>query len=152
MKVFSFTIKNTWLHHAEHGWGNGYVAVPPGHPLYGKHYQDKIPVKNLEQIRFNGDYLGLLSMIGKDFKDGIQLSLIVDVHAGITLSEPISTFRNKPKRIPNNYWVFGFDTCHSGDGMTNWTKEAVIKETRKFKKIIKNINEIIEEGGANEIK
>ena len=26
------------------GWGNGYVVIPEGHPMHGKHYDD-IPVE-----------------------------------------------------------------------------------------------------------
>lgn len=36
-----FVIEITWLTCTEHGWGNGYVAIPKDHPLYGKHYDDE---------------------------------------------------------------------------------------------------------------
>ena len=32
--------KNTWSHFALHGWGNGYVLIPKGHPAHGKDYDD----------------------------------------------------------------------------------------------------------------
>jgi hypothetical protein len=40
MKIESFTIENIWLHNMDHGWGNGYVIIPPGHPAHGKHYDE----------------------------------------------------------------------------------------------------------------
>jgi len=36
----TFVKKNTWLPGIKHGWGNGYVIIPKGHPLHGKHYDD----------------------------------------------------------------------------------------------------------------
>lgn len=42
--IFTFTREITWLHRIpgimDFGWGNGYIAVPEGHRLYGKHYDD----------------------------------------------------------------------------------------------------------------
>ena len=39
----TFIRKNDWLPYCPHGWGNGYVIIPKGHPYHGKHYDD-IPV------------------------------------------------------------------------------------------------------------
>ena len=36
----TFVKENTWLNGMEHGWGNGYVIIPKGHKLHGKHYDD----------------------------------------------------------------------------------------------------------------
>jgi hypothetical protein len=36
----TFIKENTWLHGSNHGWGNGYVLIPKGHPMHGKHYDD----------------------------------------------------------------------------------------------------------------
>lgn len=36
-------IENTWLPKGDIidcGWGNGYVLIPEGHPLWGKHYEE----------------------------------------------------------------------------------------------------------------
>lgn len=30
----------TWLRGCVTGWGNGYVLIPKGHKLHGKHYDD----------------------------------------------------------------------------------------------------------------
>jgi len=39
--ILSFIVQNTWLtDEVLRGWGNGYVAVPKGHPWYGINYMD----------------------------------------------------------------------------------------------------------------
>ncbi len=41
--ILTHTIENTWLDGlCPHGWGNGYVGVPKGHPWYGLEYE-KVP-------------------------------------------------------------------------------------------------------------
>ena len=140
MKLFSFTVENDWLQ-TEHGWGNGYVAVPPEHSLYGKSYKDKVKVKDTDKIPFNGNFIGLLSAaFDKEDKDEnlIPLDLAINVHGGITLSKPADNMKRLPSIIPKNYWIFGFDTAHAGDDQINWTKEDVRKETKKFKKQLEN--------------
>lgn len=39
----TFIRENTWLLGMDRGFGNGYVLIPKGHPMHGKHYDD-IPV------------------------------------------------------------------------------------------------------------
>ncbi|MGO3282469.1 MAG: hypothetical protein ACTIKC_06740 [Psychrobacter sp.] len=39
----SFTVKNTWSTDGNHGWGNGYVAIPPTSSWHGANY-NQIPV------------------------------------------------------------------------------------------------------------
>lgn len=132
MKTKKLILKNTFST-GNHGWGNGYVAVPPEHPLYGKSYMDE-------------DY--------PDF----------NVHGGITFTEPAvyneTTFVSKTKirekyigkrayqlqygisldgEIPDNWWLIGFDTCHSNDTNLNWPKERVINETNYLQKRINNL-------------
>lgn len=34
----TFIKQNTWLPGMKTGWGNGYVIIPKGHELHGKHY------------------------------------------------------------------------------------------------------------------
>ena len=52
-KILSFIKENTWLHGMRHGWGNGYVVIPNGHPMYGKHY-DEVPVDVHGGLTFSG--------------------------------------------------------------------------------------------------
>lgn len=40
----NFIKENTWPGSMLTGWGNGYVVIPQGHLLHGKHY-DNIPIK-----------------------------------------------------------------------------------------------------------
>ena len=90
----------------EHGWGNGYVLIPPEHPWHGLPY-DNIPV---------------------------------DVHGGLTFGSSISNApwvkyhpilqKNENRgRNYQDYFVYGFDTAHLGDG-PHLTKEWVLKETQ----------------------
>lgn len=84
------------------GWGNGYVAVPPSHPLWGVDYG------NVDQH--------------------------LDVHGGLTYSElKVSYMTGKGfPDIPDNYWIFGFDTKHWDDTEEKWPKEAVEAETKRL--------------------
>jgi len=58
-KPFSFTIPNLHfpMNYREHGYANGYVAIPKGHPLYEENYMDIDELYN------------------------------IDIHGGLTLSE-----------------------------------------------------------------
>jgi hypothetical protein len=87
--------------HRPHGWGNGYVAVPPSHPLWGIDYG------NVDQH--------------------------LDVHGGLTYSE-LKDFPGmfKEHAVPDNYWVFGFDTSHWDDTLKTWPKKAVEAETKRL--------------------
>lgn len=40
----TFIRENTWLMGMDRGFGNGYVLIPVGHSMHGKHYDD-IPVE-----------------------------------------------------------------------------------------------------------
>lgn len=40
MELIEFTREITWLNGIDHGWGNGYVAVPKYHLLYGVDYSE----------------------------------------------------------------------------------------------------------------
>lgn len=89
------------------GWGNGYVVIPKGNPLYGKNYNE----------------------IHKLIPD-------LEVNGGLTFSEKASNILNW-KELPEgskDSWVVGFDTSHLYDTLKKWTKENVMKETLKLKK------------------
>jgi hypothetical protein len=41
MNIKTLALKTTFLpDSAPHGWGNGYIGVPPEHPWFGKNYND----------------------------------------------------------------------------------------------------------------
>lgn len=93
------------------GYANGYVAVPKDHPYFGKDYDD----------------------------------IDVEVHGGLTFacSGDKVTARDLPEteviegnlgNLDENWWVFGFDTCHYMDTLDRWPREAVIVETLNLKK------------------
>lgn len=144
-KCFSFIRKNDWLNGSDHGWGNGYVAISKEHPLFKKHYSDKIKVNNIEDIPFNGNYLGLMCAMFKSSEENmVSLDVLINVHCGLTYSDAmIESFISKVEFIDcekpeGEFWVFGFDTCHCDDNQDNWTKENVIAETLKLKEILEN--------------
>lgn len=39
-ETIAFVVPITWLTGCTTGWGNGYVAIPQGHPLFGVDYSD----------------------------------------------------------------------------------------------------------------
>jgi hypothetical protein len=87
-----------------HGYANGYVLIPKGHPWHKVHYDD-IPV---------------------------------DVHGGLTFSEEVDgsmvdDFDELTKEDVGK-WMIGFDTCHSGDNMSNWSEQACQEEVERLAK------------------
>ncbi len=114
-KTFSFTIptdSRLWENINWGGWGNGYVAVMPDHPLYMMDY-------NKIHEQFN-----------------------IDVHGGLTYSDFFKSFKNikNVPNLPDNAWVIGFDTLHHGDSIDRWPDEAsVLEEANKLKNQIDKI-------------
>lgn len=84
------------------GWGNGYVAIPPSHILYKKHYDEVYYIFEYETQQ-------------------------ISIHGGLTYSD----FGNG-ENAPKDWWVFGFDTSHFQDNLENWPKEAVEAETKRL--------------------
>lgn len=81
---------------------NGYVVIHRSHPYFGLDYDD-VPI---------------------------------DAHGGITFTLSAKELKNWPELKDafktEDYWVFGFDTLHSGDSKAKWPKEAIEKETAEF--------------------
>jgi len=76
--ILQYTIvENTWMsnNNHEHGWGNGYVDLPPDHPMYGKDYDDM-------PVRIHGG----LTFAEKQ-EDGMWRVGFDTVHAGDTLGK-----------------------------------------------------------------
>lgn len=92
----------------------GYVGVSETNELFGKNYDYKIKA-NLDEIQFNGNYLGLLSSaLDPDRKeDEAPLYMAIQVHCGLTYSEPHLIYIDE--NVSGKLWWFGFDTAHSGD-------------------------------------
>lgn len=98
------------------GYANGYVAIPTDHPLYEKSYDEA-------------------------YEAGIT------VHGGLTYSDSIVNILSDfdlwgvewlDGEIPEDYWVFGFDTIHGGDTLAFWNRERCIEETKRLKEQFEN--------------
>jgi len=71
-KILSFIKENTWLPGMKHGWGNGYVVIFKGHPMYGKHY-DEVPVDVHGGLTFSesvNSVIGDFPELTEEMKDG----------------------------------------------------------------------------------
>jgi hypothetical protein len=71
-KILSFIKENTWLSGMKHGWGNGYVVIFKGHPMYGKHY-DEVPVDVHGGLTFSesvNSVIGNFPELTEEMKDG----------------------------------------------------------------------------------
>jgi hypothetical protein len=89
----------------------GYVGIPKSHSLYGKKYNFKIKVENIEDIKINNNWLGAFCETELD-KNLVSISTVSEVHGGITYSEDhLSCFDG----IFENLWWFGFDCLHCDD-------------------------------------
>lgn len=97
-----FVMPQRGLHSMPTGWGNGYAAVPEGHPLHGVGYYDA-----------NIDAHGGLTFA--EAADTLEDWLPVDL---------VESLRG--------HWIFGFDTAHWGDTLERWPKEAVEAETKRI--------------------
>ena len=108
MNIEKHTVEIDWgIQH--HGWGNGYVGVPPNHKWYG--------------VNYHSEYIGF-----KPFGfETICMNDLVDVHGSITYSA-----YHKPNYDADGLWWVGFDTVHFDDNLQNWSKEAVEAETKRL--------------------
>lgn len=88
---------------------NGYIAILPEHPFYGKSYDEVNEMLDK-----------------KDFY----------VHGGLTLAENSSFCPDLP--IKSKYWILGFDTRHAGDTSAYWTEERTWEEANKLMQIAIN--------------
>lgn len=91
----------------------GYVGIPEGHILYGKHYGDYLDISKseLENEPIGKRGIMLLMFSAWDDNDNVKLELYFDVHGGITYSDKHETYP-----IESDLWWLGFDCAHYGDG------------------------------------
>ena len=93
------------------GYANGYVAVPKNHPLHKNDWRN----------------------------------LYIDIHGGISNIGPFNrTFdiiQLTEDIIPEDSWVFGFDTLHFLDNRKNWNRGRCINETLKLCEFLQNYSE-----------
>jgi len=97
----------------ERGYANGYIAIPRGHELYGKHY-DEIPLSVHGGWTFS-EYTSVLVLRPDqlEFVDG--------------------------NVIAPNSWVIGFDTAHFGDNLKNRDRNFVVSELKTVLKNLRNL-------------
>ncbi len=79
----SFTVQNTWSVHGDHGWGNGYVAIPPTSSWHGVDYS-QVPVRAHGSLTWS-------SLASTIRERGVEV----------------------PSWVDDNEWVVGFDTVRS---------------------------------------
>lgn len=95
--------------HLDGGYFNGYVAVLPEHPFYGKDY-DEIDDLLRKNSSTNGFY----------------------VHGGLTFANDDKDFCPELSKHFPDYWILGFDTRHANDTADYWTEERTWEETEKL--------------------
>lgn len=64
MEIKTKLIPITWLPTMTHGYGCGYIGVPPEHPWYGQHYD------NLHGVDVHGGLTYSDNSVGKEPADG----------------------------------------------------------------------------------
>lgn len=101
------------------GYANGYVAVPPGHPLHGLGYDRAYDVADID-VWGGLTFAALRSDCDWD-EDSIEM-----IDGG--------TFGD----VPQDWWVFGFDTMHFGDGPEH-DRDWCISETHRLQEQLENI-------------
>lgn len=117
----AFIVSNDWSKEDHtHGECNGYVVLPPSNFLYGHSKEDLN-----KYIRIHG---------------GITLSGLASIHTLLLSKADIIT--EGKTIIPDDWFIIGFDTLHYDDNLTNWSKEAVIKETFKLWKQVNTFNNL----------
>ena len=132
MKLYAFLNRSVNKRYSENeerllgrisvGYANGYVAVPPEHPLHSKDYD-----KANEYISIHGG-LTFAASVDEIKHDGWR-----DDTEGINI--------DKFDDLPKDYWVFGFDTMHYDDG-SHLDREWCINETKDLMKQLENIKEL----------
>lgn len=85
------------------GWGNGYVLIPPGHPLYGLSYL------NINNIDVHG---------GLTFSEFVTDEMI-ETHQELLESD-------------KGMWMIGFDTLHAWDSQSSCPKKYVKREADRL--------------------
>lgn len=86
------------------GWGNGYVAIPEGHPCYEMGY------------------------------DEIHDKFNISVNGGLTFAGTFNNPKLEIPKEVEGMWIVGFDTLHYGDTPERWpNEESVMKEAERLK-------------------
>jgi hypothetical protein len=126
---------------------NGYVAVPPWHPLHGKHYDHLVrPLPEALENRAPESY-GVISLFcasvkTDDITKACPLELAIAVHGGLTFAAGPADWMPP---LPNPWW-FGFDCSHAGDiipdlAKRGWAAEGVYRDIAYVREQVKGLAE-----------
>ena len=122
----------------------GYVGVPPGHPLHGKDYIDQLPGNVVDQdiiyteeqlIQNKGILIYFLNIIEED--SNIPNSIVYQFNApgGITFSGyKIDGKTVKEDDEEKRYWYFGWDAFTSPPNSVS--EEEALEHTKNLKQQI----------------
>lgn len=94
------------------GWGNGYIIIPPGHKLYGIHYDD------------------------------IASMYAIHAHGGLTFGEVLTPEYCEAFGLLEDfigYYMIGFDTMHFMDDLNSWPYSQVFAETCFLEERVRNV-------------
>lgn len=104
----------------QHGWGNGYVLLPPEHVLAGINYDDIN-----SYVTVHG---------GLTFSEPVNEEL---------MQKP--PFREVLDKSDLGCWMVGFDTNHYGDGPNKWPRSKVLAETLELEKQLETLGSFASE-------
>ena len=125
-KLIPFLIPNTWMSFScEHGYANGYVAIPPTHPCYGKHYME-IPIEVHGGLTFS-EFATI-----KEYAPDSERQHKPEAVGKSAFNEKIlsnAIFLTDVKTIPPDHFIVGFDTAHYGDTEDSCDFEFCKRET-----------------------
>ena len=97
------------------GYANGYVAIPPEHPLFGKSYDEA-------------------TAAGIDTHGGLTFAEKSD----LLVKYWDSHLELLDGQLPEGYWVFGFDTMHYSDNLETCPREYVVEVVTRLKHNLEN--------------
>lgn len=94
----------------------GYVAVGEQHPLFGKEYNFKINVDDLNRVKLHPEAspVDIFLQIVSENPNNIPIGALFNVHGGITFSWTFDELK---------LWWFGFDCNHYRDIAPRYAKE-----------------------------
>lgn len=124
--IITFTRDNSWIRNKlpniiKGGWGNGYIGIPIGHPF-------------LNLIKENIVFNPLIQQ---------EMDTTYDVlNDKFPLEGNFFTYSNREEINGIEYYVFGFDTLHYGDNMSNWPESKVVSVIEKYVEIVQKNSQI----------
>ena len=108
------------LPYVKAGYANGYVAIPPEHPLFGKSYDEAMEA-------------------GIETHGGLTFNEKSDVLIKAWNDDNLILLDNE---LPAGYYVFGFDTMHYNDSLETCSREYVVNVVTKLKHDLENFEGI----------